>query len=55
MYYKRILLFCIVQMDKKNGKIKYNLLKTVIPEAFKEIGHEMIDTCSSIGKYSKES
>ncbi|XP_003692794.1 general odorant-binding protein 83a-like isoform X3 [Apis florea] len=40
-------------MDKKNGKIKYNLLKTVIPEAFKEIGHEMIDTCSSIDSNDK--
>lgn len=48
-------MFCKVQMDKKNGKIKYNLLKKVIPEAFKEIGKEMIDTCSTIGKYSKES
>ncbi|PBC28644.1 Pheromone-binding protein-related protein [Apis cerana cerana] len=38
-------------MDKKNGKIKYNLLKKVIPEAFKEIGKEMIDTCSTIGIY----
>lgn len=48
-------MFCIVQMDKKNGKIKYDLLKKIIPEAFKEIGKEMIDSCSSIGKYSKES
>lgn len=47
-------MFCTVQMDKKNGKIRYNLLKKVIPEAFKEIGVEMIDSCSSVGEYSKE-
>ncbi|XP_061936330.1 general odorant-binding protein 83a isoform X6 [Apis cerana] len=40
-------------MDKKNGKIKYNLLKKVIPEAFKEIGKEMIDTCSTIDSNDK--
>ncbi|XP_061936328.1 uncharacterized protein LOC108003002 isoform X2 [Apis cerana] len=51
--YIHIYMFCIVQMDKKNGKIKYNLLKKVIPEAFKEIGKEMIDTCSTIDSNDK--
>ncbi|XP_006620447.1 general odorant-binding protein 83a-like [Apis dorsata] len=40
-------------MDKKNGKIKYDLLKKIIPEAFKEIGKEMIDSCSSIDSDDK--
>lgn len=40
-------------MDKKNGKIRYNLLKKVIPEAFKEIGVEMIDSCSNVDSSDK--
>lgn len=46
-----MLSFCIVQMDK-NGKIRYNILKQVIPNVYKEIGHEMIDSCKDVGKYS---
>lgn len=38
-------------MDK-DGKIKYNILKKAIPDVFKEIGNEMIDSCKHIGKYS---
>lgn len=38
-------------MDK-NGKIRYNILKQVIPDVYKEIGNEMIDSCKDVGKYS---
>ena len=38
-------------MDK-DGKIKYNILKKAIPDVYKEIGNEMIDSCKHIGKYS---
>lgn len=40
-------------MDK-NGKIRYNILKQVIPNVYKEIGHEMIDSCKDVGKYSTD-
>lgn len=45
-----MLSFCIVQMDK-NGKIRYKILKQVIPDVYKEIGNEMIDSCKHVGKY----
>ncbi|XP_054015331.1 general odorant-binding protein 69a-like [Hylaeus anthracinus] len=32
-------------MMDKTGKIKYNMLKKVIPEAYKEVAFDMIDTC----------
>ena len=38
-------------MDK-NGKIRYNIIKQVIPDVYKEIGNEMIDSCKDVGKYS---
>ncbi|XP_017891951.1 general odorant-binding protein 83a-like isoform X2 [Ceratina calcarata] len=39
-------------MDKK-GNIKYNQLKLIIPEAYKEVGNEMIDSCIHIDSKDK--
>lgn len=36
---------------EKSGKIKYNLLKKVIPGPFKEMAIEMIDSCQDVGKH----
>lgn len=40
-------------MDK-NGKIKYNILKQAVPDVYKEIGNEMVDSCKDVGKYSND-
>ncbi|KOX67857.1 Pheromone-binding protein-related protein 1 [Melipona quadrifasciata] len=40
-------------MMDKDGKIKYNLLKKVIPDAYQEIGNEMIDSCTHIDSEDK--
>ena len=37
-----------LSMMDKNGKIKYNLLKKVIPEPFKQVGYDMIDSCKDV-------
>ncbi|XP_076247176.1 odorant binding protein 11 isoform X2 [Calliopsis andreniformis] len=34
-------------MDKK-GNIKFNFLKKMIPEIFREVGYEMIDSCTDV-------
>ncbi|CAD1476334.1 unnamed protein product, partial [Heterotrigona itama] len=39
-------------MDK-DGKIKYNILKKVIPDVYKEMGNEMIDSCKHIDSKDK--
>lgn len=36
-------------MDK-NGNIKYNMLKRIVPEPYREVGNEMIDSCTHIGE-----
>ncbi|CAK9802618.1 General odorant-binding protein 69a [Anthophora quadrimaculata] len=33
-------------MMDKNGGIKYNLLKKIIPDPYKEVGNDMIDSCT---------
>ncbi|XP_050475623.1 odorant binding protein 11 isoform X1 [Bombus vancouverensis nearcticus] len=46
---------CVLEkfnMIDKNGKIRYNILKQVIPNVYKEIGNEMVDSCKDVGKYS---
>ncbi|XP_017764767.1 PREDICTED: general odorant-binding protein 99a [Eufriesea mexicana] len=47
---------CVLEKFKmmdKDGKIKYNLLKKVIPNAYKELGNEMIDSCSDVDDVDK--
>lgn len=46
-------LLSVQQMDK-NGKIRYNLLKKVIPEAYKQVGYEMIDSCKDVSEYRND-
>ncbi|KAK9299266.1 hypothetical protein QLX08_007629 [Tetragonisca angustula] len=40
-------------MMDKDGKIKYNILKKAIPDVYKEIGNEMIDSCKHIDSQNK--
>ena len=37
-----------LSMMDKNGKIRYHLLKKVIPEPYKKMGYEMIDSCTDV-------
>ncbi|KAF3421928.1 hypothetical protein E2986_03428 [Frieseomelitta varia] len=40
-------------MMDKDGKIKYNILKKAIPDVYKEIGNEMVDSCKHIDSENK--
>ncbi|KZC07452.1 Pheromone-binding protein-related protein 3, partial [Dufourea novaeangliae] len=42
---------CVLEkssMMDKNGKIKYNLLKKIIPDVYKDVVHGMIDSCTEV-------
>ncbi|KOC70781.1 Pheromone-binding protein-related protein 1 [Habropoda laboriosa] len=40
-------------MMDKNGRINYNLLKKMIPDPYKEIGNDMVDSCNEIDATDK--